>query len=255
MHMGTMKFKQRGREEQAEADGMAVSVPGRWYLIYGFLFVCFPIFSMSNDDRLHGLERVLYLTLAPLGTQNTYTHPTHTHTLFKKHSPTDGEWRLWNQKEAFDILGFSQEEKDNIFMIVAAVMHLGTMKFKQRGREEQAEAEGAVVCRLCCRTIQQKSLHHFAFITAEKKRIIDRFLIRDHTTQSSATTALLHSKLESTTTNFFRKKKNILKRTITIAWPTNCLALLPNATASSMSTIITWQFSDSFLIFIPVKNR
>lgn len=26
MHMGTMKFKQRGREEQAEADGTEVSV-------------------------------------------------------------------------------------------------------------------------------------------------------------------------------------------------------------------------------------
>ncbi len=28
-------------------------------------------------------------------------------------------------------------------------MHLGSMKFKQRGREEQAEAEGAIVRRLC----------------------------------------------------------------------------------------------------------
>lgn len=27
MHMGTMKFKQRGREEQAEADGTEVSAP------------------------------------------------------------------------------------------------------------------------------------------------------------------------------------------------------------------------------------
>lgn len=26
MHMGTMKFKQRGREEQAEADGTDVSI-------------------------------------------------------------------------------------------------------------------------------------------------------------------------------------------------------------------------------------
>lgn len=49
----------------------------------------------------------------------------------------------WNgAKEAFDILGFTQLEKDSIYSIVAAVMHLGTMKFKQRGREEQAEQEG-----------------------------------------------------------------------------------------------------------------
>jgi len=39
-------------------------------------------------------------------------------------------------------LGFTQEEKDNIYKITAAVMHMGAMQFKQRGREEQAEADG-----------------------------------------------------------------------------------------------------------------
>ncbi|CAH1958775.1 unnamed protein product [Acanthoscelides obtectus] len=50
------------------------------------------------------------------------------------------EFRLTN--EAFDILGFTPEEKENVYKITAAVMHMGTMKFKQRGREEQAEADG-----------------------------------------------------------------------------------------------------------------
>jgi len=44
--------------------------------------------------------------------------------------------------EAFDILGFSQLEKDNIYRMTACVMHLGELKFKQRGREEQAEPDG-----------------------------------------------------------------------------------------------------------------
>ncbi|XP_011506381.1 PREDICTED: myosin heavy chain, muscle isoform X10 [Ceratosolen solmsi marchali] len=44
--------------------------------------------------------------------------------------------------KAFDVLGFTQEEKDDIYKITAAVMHMGGMKFKQRGREEQAEADG-----------------------------------------------------------------------------------------------------------------
>lgn len=39
-------------------------------------------------------------------------------------------------------MGFSQEEKDNIYKITAAVMHFGEMKFKQRPREEQAESDG-----------------------------------------------------------------------------------------------------------------
>ncbi|XP_030752188.1 myosin heavy chain, muscle isoform X42 [Sitophilus oryzae] len=53
----------------------------------------------------------------------------------------DGE-ELRLTDEAFDILGFTQEEKDNIYKITAAVMHMGTLKFKQRGREEQAESDG-----------------------------------------------------------------------------------------------------------------
>ncbi|OQR72719.1 myosin heavy chain [Tropilaelaps mercedesae] len=44
--------------------------------------------------------------------------------------------------EAFDILGFTPDEKDGVYRITAAVMHFGTMKFKQRPREEQAEADG-----------------------------------------------------------------------------------------------------------------
>ncbi|XP_044728587.1 myosin heavy chain, muscle isoform X10 [Chrysoperla carnea] len=44
--------------------------------------------------------------------------------------------------QAFDILGFTKQEKDDIYKITAAVMHMGSMKFKQRGREEQAEADG-----------------------------------------------------------------------------------------------------------------
>ncbi|CAH0564841.1 unnamed protein product [Brassicogethes aeneus] len=44
--------------------------------------------------------------------------------------------------QAFDILGFTQEEKNDIYKITASVMHMGCMKFKQRGREEQAEADG-----------------------------------------------------------------------------------------------------------------
>ncbi|RWS13676.1 myosin heavy chain: muscle-like protein, partial [Dinothrombium tinctorium] len=43
---------------------------------------------------------------------------------------------------AFDILGFSEEEKHNVYKITAAVMHFGELKFKQRPREEQAEPDG-----------------------------------------------------------------------------------------------------------------
>ncbi|KAI1301484.1 Myosin heavy chain, muscle [Halotydeus destructor] len=43
---------------------------------------------------------------------------------------------------AFDVLGFTPEEKENVYKITASVMHFGELKFKQRPREEQAEADG-----------------------------------------------------------------------------------------------------------------
>ncbi|XP_068202771.1 myosin heavy chain, muscle-like isoform X29 [Palaemon carinicauda] len=45
-------------------------------------------------------------------------------------------------EDAFDILGFSRTEKEDVYKVTASVMHFGEMKFKQRGREEQAEADG-----------------------------------------------------------------------------------------------------------------
>uniref|UniRef100_A0A4W4HML6 Myosin heavy chain 7 n=1 Tax=Electrophorus electricus TaxID=8005 RepID=A0A4W4HML6_ELEEL len=44
--------------------------------------------------------------------------------------------------EAFDVLGFTQEEKNGIYKLIGAIMHFGNMKFKQKQREEQAEADG-----------------------------------------------------------------------------------------------------------------
>jgi len=44
--------------------------------------------------------------------------------------------------EAFDILNFTASEKTNIYNIVGAVMIFGEFAFKQKGREEQAEADG-----------------------------------------------------------------------------------------------------------------
>ncbi|XP_049529668.1 myosin heavy chain, muscle isoform X11 [Anopheles darlingi] len=56
-------------------------------------------------------------------------------------SVDDGE-EMQITDEAFNVLGFTQEEKDNIYKITSAVMHMGRMQFKQKGREEQAEADG-----------------------------------------------------------------------------------------------------------------
>ena len=46
--------------------------------------------------------------------------------------------------EAFDILGFTKEEKNNVYKVTAVVMHLGEIKFKARSsKDEQAVADEA----------------------------------------------------------------------------------------------------------------
>jgi myosin heavy subunit len=45
-------------------------------------------------------------------------------------------------QDAYDVLGFSQDEKNSLYKITAAIVHFGEMKFKQAPREEQAECDG-----------------------------------------------------------------------------------------------------------------
>jgi len=47
-----------------------------------------------------------------------------------------------NKQDGFAVLGFSEEEKMSLYRCTCAVLHFGETKFKQRPREEQAEADG-----------------------------------------------------------------------------------------------------------------
>ena len=40
------------------------------------------------------------------------------------------------------MLGFTQEEINGIYRLMAGIMHQQNMKFKNKQREEQAEADG-----------------------------------------------------------------------------------------------------------------
>jgi len=46
--------------------------------------------------------------------------------------------------EAFDVLGFSQADKDGLYKGTIGVCYLGNTKWKQKGRDEQAEPDGVV---------------------------------------------------------------------------------------------------------------
>lgn len=44
-------------------------------------------------------------------------------------------------QEAFDVLGFTPEEKMSVYKLTGGIMHFGNMKFKQKAREEQADVD------------------------------------------------------------------------------------------------------------------
>ncbi|XP_004694582.1 PREDICTED: myosin-7 [Condylura cristata] len=54
----------------------------------------------------------------------------------------DDSEELMATDNAFDVLGFTPEEKSSIYKLTGAIMHFGNMKFKQKQREEQAEPDG-----------------------------------------------------------------------------------------------------------------
>ncbi|KAK3513627.1 hypothetical protein QTP70_028915 [Hemibagrus guttatus] len=54
----------------------------------------------------------------------------------------DDAEELMATDNAFDVLGFTQEEKNSVYKLTGAIMLYGNMKFKQKQREEQAEADG-----------------------------------------------------------------------------------------------------------------
>ncbi|XP_076020732.1 myosin-16-like [Genypterus blacodes] len=56
----------------------------------------------------------------------------------------DGEELLLTD-EAFDVLGFTPDEKMSVYKLTAGIMHFGNMKFKQKPREEQAEVDSTEV--------------------------------------------------------------------------------------------------------------
>uniref|UniRef100_G1RYI6 Myosin-7 n=1 Tax=Nomascus leucogenys TaxID=61853 RepID=G1RYI6_NOMLE len=54
----------------------------------------------------------------------------------------DDAEELMATDNAFDVLGFTSEEKNSIYKLTGAIMHFGNMKFKLKQREEQAEPDG-----------------------------------------------------------------------------------------------------------------
>jgi myosin heavy chain 6/7 len=96
---------------------------------------CYHIFYQIFSDQIPGLKDKLKFTL-PLKDYWSVAQAELTIDGVndkEEHQLTD---------EAFDILNFSNDEKMDCYKLMAGIMHMNNMKFKQRPREEQAEPDG-----------------------------------------------------------------------------------------------------------------
>ncbi|MCI4389909.1 hypothetical protein PGIGA_G00116600 [Pangasianodon gigas] len=96
------------------------------------------IFSISDNAYQFMLTEALLITTNP------YDYPLISHGEVTVKSINDVEEFIATDT-AIDILGFTADEKINIYKLTGAVMHHGNMKFKQKQREEQAEPDGTEV--------------------------------------------------------------------------------------------------------------
>jgi len=56
--------------------------------------------------------------------------------------------------EALDTLGFSQDQKDGLYKGTIAIAYIGNQKWKQKGREEQAEPDGMEMVSRCAALLE-----------------------------------------------------------------------------------------------------
>ncbi|VDM42609.1 unnamed protein product [Toxocara canis] len=105
----------------------------------------YHIFYQIISGQIKGLKEKLFLT-----------HDIRSYHLVSQAEITidgiDDKEEMQITDESFDIMHFAEDEKMDLFKLVAGIMHMGEIKFKQRPREEQAEcedqSEGDLACKL-----------------------------------------------------------------------------------------------------------
>uniref|UniRef100_A0A2K5X7S2 Myosin-6 n=1 Tax=Macaca fascicularis TaxID=9541 RepID=A0A2K5X7S2_MACFA len=97
------------------------------------------IFQLKAERNYHIFYQILSNML--LVTNNPYDYAFVSQGEVSVASIDDSE-ELMATDSAFDVLGFTSEEKAGVYKLTGAIMHYGNMKFKQKQREEQAEPDG-----------------------------------------------------------------------------------------------------------------
>lgn len=92
--------------------------------------------------------------------------------------------------EAFDILNFTNEERENIYKVSAAVMHMGEMKFAQKGRDEQAMQDETEEGDAAAKLLGVESELMYYNITKPKIKVGTEFVVKSQSVNQVSCTVL-----------------------------------------------------------------
>ncbi|XP_077325391.1 myosin-6 [Lithobates pipiens] len=104
------------------------------------------IFQLKSERNYHIFYQILSMKKPELLDMLLVTNNPYDYSYISQGEVTvasiDDSDELMATDNAFDVLGFTAEEKAGVYKLTGSIMHSGNMKFKQKQREEQAEPDG-----------------------------------------------------------------------------------------------------------------
>ncbi|XP_040210392.1 myosin-6 isoform X2 [Rana temporaria] len=104
------------------------------------------IFQLKSERNYHIFYQILSMKKPELLDMLLVTNNPYDYAYISQGEVTvasiDDSDELMATDNAFDVLGFTAEEKAGVYKLTGSIMHSGNMKFKNKQREEQAEPDG-----------------------------------------------------------------------------------------------------------------
>ena len=115
-----------------------------------------------------------------LVTTDPYDYPTISQGVVVVKNVDDGDELLLTD-DAFNVLGFTEEQKDGIYKISAGIMHHMNIQFRNKQREEQAEADGTENADKCCFLLGLNSSDFLKYLCNPRVKVGTEFVTKGQT--------------------------------------------------------------------------
>ena len=142
-------------------------------------------FQLGGERNYHIFYQIISgkkpeLTERLLVTTDPYDYPTISQGVVVVKNLDDGDELLLTD-DAFNVLGFNEEQKDGIYKISAGILHHMNMQFRNKQREEQAEADGTENADKCCFLLGLNSSDFLKYLCNPRVKVGTEFVTKGQT--------------------------------------------------------------------------